>query len=86
MASSGIISFLDLIFRVNAHYSGSLLLHFLDEPSDSFADANAKKDLRREVLSRSKDCPHPSRTAETFSLTILLVFTSSPPHKKTKVQ
>lgn len=49
MASSGIIFFLDLIYRANAHHSGSLFLHFLDEPSDSFADANAKKDRRREV-------------------------------------
>lgn len=45
---------------------GPLLLHFLDEPSDSFADANAKKDLRREVLSRGKGCPHPPRTPETL--------------------
>lgn len=45
---------LDLIYRVNVHHSGPLFLH-LDEPSDSFADADAKKDPERTR-------PHPPRT------------------------
>lgn len=55
-----------------------LFFHFLDEPLDSFEDADAEKDLRKEVLARGTGCPHPPRTPEALSLAILLAFTSSP--------
>lgn len=60
MVSSGVSSLLDLVYRVMFTTQGPLSFLFLGEPSESFADANAKKDLGREV-------PTPSQDPETLS-------------------
>ena len=50
---------------------GPLFLHLLDESSDGFTDADAEKELRREVPTSSWD-------PETLSLTVLWAPLSSP--------